>query len=262
MTDPQRNIQVSFHRCEDDARYANRTENPFLAVRERRLAALIVHGLPRSGQILEIGCGEGANLYFLREARPDAFLIGLDFSPAKIDYLYRRCIANAAVCADAAALPFADHSFDLVFCRDVLHHVSWNRDGVIAEALRVTRPEGRVVVLESDGRKLINRLFQSLYPAERGLRDSTPITISALARRHGELRALVPVEASCLLRAFGFLLGLPRGTLSPIMQAMYFIISWYERMVMAVLPPQRWYYWMMEVHPHPQPQPSPKARNS
>jgi SAM-dependent methyltransferase len=46
--------------------------------------------------------------------------------------------------ADATALPFADHSFDMVLSVLMLHHVA-DRERALAEAARVLRPEGQLV---------------------------------------------------------------------------------------------------------------------
>src|SRR5690348_411278 len=50
--------------------------------------------------------------------------------------------ARPHVFGDAKALPFADASFDAVFCLEVLEHVS-DPAQVVSEIARVTRPGGR-----------------------------------------------------------------------------------------------------------------------
>jgi ubiquinone/menaquinone biosynthesis C-methylase UbiE len=48
---------------------------------------------------------------------------------------------------DGAALPFADGSFDLAATQRTLHHVG-HPERVVAELARVTRPGGRVLVID------------------------------------------------------------------------------------------------------------------
>lgn len=237
--------QVAFYRRADASRFVNRVENPFIARKERalarRLAALAGTDTPA---VLEVGCGEGGNLHYLSREIPGASLVGMDFSFEKAVYLGAAVPGAGAVCGDATRLPFASASFDLVLCRDLLHHVNWDRDGVIAEALRVTREGGAVAVLETTGTALINRLFYSLYPAERGIRDSNPETLLALGQRHGECH-LQKVEASFLVRAMAFVLGPPRGVFGPLVSGLYGLGSAWEGAVRKWLPERRWIYNMV-----------------
>ena len=61
------------------------------------------------------------------------------------------------VCGDALSLAFDSDVFDVVFCRDLLHHVDFARKKALEEALRVCKSGGRMIVLESNGRKLLSR---------------------------------------------------------------------------------------------------------
>lgn len=117
----------------------------------RGIAADIAAGTPPNARILEVGCGPGH--LSARLARDhDLDIIGVDLDPAMID----RARANAEalsgpgrrptfVVADAAALPFADGSFDLVVSTMSMHH--WD-DAVagLAEIARVLGPQGRALI--------------------------------------------------------------------------------------------------------------------
>jgi SAM-dependent methyltransferase len=80
------------------------------------------------------------------------------------------------VCGDACQLPFADESFDLVYCQCVL---LWVRDVVtaVAEIYRVLEPGGVLVALEPDYGGMIE------YPPEIATRD---LWLSALRRLGAE----------------------------------------------------------------------------
>ncbi|CQH56128.1 probable S-adenosylmethionine-dependent methyltransferase [Halobacterium hubeiense] len=64
----------------------------------------------------------------------------------------------SAVRGDAAELPFRDDSVDAVVVVDALHHFP-DRDGALAEAKRVLRPGGVLVVRDFDPETLRGRLL-------------------------------------------------------------------------------------------------------
>jgi len=64
--------------------------------------------------------------------------------------------------ADAAeALPFADGSFDTVYCVDVLHHLEKKWVPLVIEARRVLRANGTLVIVEPDARNPFVRITQA-----------------------------------------------------------------------------------------------------
>jgi SAM-dependent methyltransferase len=95
-------------------------------------------------RVLDVGCGPGDTLREMaRRHRGWSLLIGFDFSAGMIGKA-----ANLAVgvpvhffVADAQAMPFPDHSFDVVMARHMLYHVP-DIDRAVAEAARVLRPGG------------------------------------------------------------------------------------------------------------------------
>jgi ubiquinone/menaquinone biosynthesis C-methylase UbiE len=63
----------------------------------------------------------------------------------------------------AAALPFVDGSFDLVFCRAALHHFG-EQHRAVGEMARVCRPGGRVVVADMVApNAAVRRAFDNLH---------------------------------------------------------------------------------------------------
>jgi len=136
----------------------------------RTEAALLAHVAVEPGdRLLEIGCGEGANLHHL--AGRGAHLHGIDFTADKARFAAAETGARTAA-ADAAHLPFATGSFDAVLIRDVLHHLP-DRAAVLAEAARVLRAGGRLTVIEPNGRSPLVFAQAAAIPAERGVRVST-----------------------------------------------------------------------------------------
>ncbi|MBF8221731.1 methyltransferase domain-containing protein [Halomonas sp. 328] len=96
--------------------------------------------------ILDLGCGPGHWSARLAAHYPMARVIGLDLAPAMLTEARRRHgEAIAWVPGDAAALPLANGSLDLLFSNLA---IQWCPDvtTVLAEARRVLRPGGRALI--------------------------------------------------------------------------------------------------------------------
>jgi SAM-dependent methyltransferase len=97
-------------------------------------------GTPRP-QILDVGCGTGANLIML-----DQFgeAHGLDVSADALEFCHTRGLDRVSLGA-AEELPYPDESFDLVTALDVIEHLDDDLQGM-REIHRVLRPVGRVLL--------------------------------------------------------------------------------------------------------------------
>lgn len=120
--------------------------------KERLLEALG----PLSGRtVLDIGCGRGTDLLALAErVGAQGRVVGVDVSERMLAAAraQRSGMCGAVielVCSDGAALPFESESVDVVRIDRVLVHVP-SPAAVLAEARRVLRPGGRLVVAEGD----------------------------------------------------------------------------------------------------------------
>ena len=87
-----------------------RVANRFRA-RRRRLFSTMVP-TPTYGRILDLGCGNSQHAWF--SGVPD--VIGFDLNCGERPY-------PLFVCGDAAALPFSNKSFDLLFSNSLLEHL-------------------------------------------------------------------------------------------------------------------------------------------
>jgi SAM-dependent methyltransferase len=119
----------------------------------RRFDLAAVRGL------LDVGCGLGhwARRWLPRLA-PDATVVGVDFEARWTQGAAERLPTARFVRAHAAALPFADASFDAATCQTVLMHVA-APERVLAEMVRVVRPGGLVYCAEPN--QMVNLLFWS-----------------------------------------------------------------------------------------------------
>lgn len=95
----------------------------------------------RTPRVLDIGGGRSGLAQILY---PTAQVVTVDLDP-KLAGQTPPGAQSAFACADACRLPFADGAFDAVCMFDVLEHIPRD-DAAAAEALRVTRPGGAVVV--------------------------------------------------------------------------------------------------------------------
>lgn len=102
----------------------------------------------RPGQrVLDLGCGEGRHAVHLFASEPvEVYGVDLKFSDVQTACTRAQPFGDAPGqllfgVADAHRLPFADNSFDVVICSEVLEHIE-NYRGVLAEIDRVLKPAG------------------------------------------------------------------------------------------------------------------------
>jgi SAM-dependent methyltransferase len=96
--------------------------------------------------VLEVGCGAGVDL--ARFARGGAIVTGIDIAPSAID-LARANFAQQGLSAtfevaDGEHLPFADHTFDLVYAHGVVQYTA-DPKRLVTECLRVLKPHGEAI---------------------------------------------------------------------------------------------------------------------
>ena len=87
--------------------------------------------------------------------------------------------------ADAQELPFEDESIHAVTMISMLHHVE-NRRAALAEARRVLRPRGRLVLMGFTGEDAASLWILDYFPSSRAWMDAThPPRASILAELPG-----------------------------------------------------------------------------
>jgi len=132
--------------------------------------------LPRGSRGLDVGCGVGLYALWLAEAiAPGGRVTGIEPTAERAEAA--RALVGQGVPAgclefragDATAIDAPDAAFDWIWCGDVLHHIQ-ETGRALAEFHRVLRPDGRLVVKES---QLLAGLFLPGQPAlERRLRQA------------------------------------------------------------------------------------------
>jgi ubiquinone/menaquinone biosynthesis C-methylase UbiE len=98
---------------------------------------------PPAPRVLDLGCGTGDSVDLFRSLEPRVQWTGADIERSPEVAERTRKDADF-VTFDGERLPFADRSFDLVYCKQVLEHVR-RPQPLLAEAARVLAPGGWLV---------------------------------------------------------------------------------------------------------------------
>jgi ubiquinone/menaquinone biosynthesis C-methylase UbiE len=107
-------------------------------------------------RVLDVGCGPGTDTIPMAALVGDGGAVdGVDYDQAMVDEANARAVRSTAsgrvrhVVADASSLPFDSDAFNACRCERLLQHVI-DGDAVLKELVRVTKPDGRIVVADSD----------------------------------------------------------------------------------------------------------------
>ena len=234
--------QRAFFEDADEEHFRWQTENPLIARTERELLL----GFPiDAGSVLEVGCGEGGNLVNLLSGDTTAgTIVGLDLFKEKVAFAKGKVTRARFVCGDALALPFRDHAFDAVLCRDVLHHLE-ARETALQELRRICKPGGVVWILEPNGDNPLMRLLAALRPHERGLLRNSVASLDELVRgQFGVVRTepRQPLPVYRMLLHYRF--GLPRLGWSKALTA---LMAGWDGAAARLLPRKWWSYVLITV---------------
>lgn len=127
----------------------------------------------KPGRILDLGCGTGSSTLSLKQAFPEAEVIGLDLSPYMLVVAEKKAqqaglnIRWQHGLAEDTGLKEA--SFDLVTASFLLHEMPTKISQlVLQECFRLIKPGGQVIILDGNQNKLrhadwLIKLFQEPY---------------------------------------------------------------------------------------------------
>ena len=128
MTAKKESVSIFY---QDNAKNFSRTRVfPWPATRK------FLDSLPLNYKVLDIGCGNGRNLFY----RDDLDMVGLEISNELCQIVKQKGgnVTNGTM----TELPFEDNSFDAIICIAVYHHLDNNRDRkkALQEMYRVLKP--------------------------------------------------------------------------------------------------------------------------
>jgi ubiquinone/menaquinone biosynthesis C-methylase UbiE len=101
--------------------------------------------------VLDVACGPGEFVLALAPHARFAYGVDLTFQmlqQAQAFQVTRQVSRAAFLCGEAEQLPFPDGSLDLVTCQCSFHHMP-KPELALAEMVRVAKPEGRVLVIDT-----------------------------------------------------------------------------------------------------------------
>ncbi len=168
--------QLAYFAAFDRKRRWDWQKDPFIAEREQEPLRPLFAELERRCQlgpvrVLESGCGDGLNVMHVRQhIAADRFAwSGIDITPEAIAFAQKQ--GFDAKLGDGCKLSLADASFDVVYCRDVFHHLenTEQQKNFFAEMWRVTAPGGTVFAIEPNPVNPSMCGLALLVSAERGL---------------------------------------------------------------------------------------------
>lgn len=135
--------------------------------------------MPAPARVLDVGCGTGRNLVAVCDG---STLQGFALDRADTAVaMWPDPIRQRGCCGEANALPYADGSFDLALCIDVLQCAGVTPERAVREIARVLRPDGSLVVLAPAYQWMLSRHDDAVH----GVRRFTARQLKQLARDAG-----------------------------------------------------------------------------
>lgn len=96
---------------------------------------------------LDAGAGRGELSYLLARHGFRTIAVELGAEHLAVGEVFSRAAPFERGVSDTAVLPFGDSTFDVAFCKSVLHHIE-DLATVLGEIRRVVKPDGVIVVME------------------------------------------------------------------------------------------------------------------
>lgn len=119
----------------------------------------LISVLPKSGMLLDIGCGTG--LFVEKYICNGGSATGLDISGKMIEQAKNRCRESEFTVGTGEKIPFKDNTFDAISSVLVFSYVK-DPEGMLSEACRVLQPGGSLAICTL-GKKMLTRGIPTIY---------------------------------------------------------------------------------------------------
>jgi methionine biosynthesis protein MetW len=96
-------------------------------------------------KVLDAGCGEGHLLEMLHEKNKSNKYYGIDITDIALKKAKKRCPFAKIQKMDLSKIKYADASFDVITCTEVLEHVYEYKD-VLKEFRRILKKDGHLII--------------------------------------------------------------------------------------------------------------------
>jgi ubiquinone/menaquinone biosynthesis C-methylase UbiE len=123
------------------------------------LSQHIMEVLPKTGLLLDIGCGTG--LFVEKYLVENGTAVGIDISRGMILQARRRCRESEFVIGTGETIPFGDDAFDAVASLLAFSYMREPQE-MLDEAFRVLKPGGTIVICTL-GKKLLTYGVPAIY---------------------------------------------------------------------------------------------------
>jgi ubiquinone/menaquinone biosynthesis C-methylase UbiE len=140
-------------------------------------------------KLLEIGCGNGYDAIELaKRIGSEGKVVGIDIDPALVERSKKNAEENFCqniefIVSDAEKIPYADNFFDVIRAERVFQHLK-NPETVLEEALRVLKPGGIILLIETDWYGM--NVYTQHYTLEQKIKDTlvSKVLINGYASRN------------------------------------------------------------------------------
>jgi len=146
----------------DEITYANKGNNELLSIIKET-----------SIEILDVGCGEGANIEILKNQGKN--VIGLTISQAEFELLKKKGLNSIMFDITNQNLPFEENRFDCIIFSHILEHIAWPSE-ILIKYKKMLKKDGQILIALpniSVFKQRIKFLLGNFEYTEDGLMDNS-----------------------------------------------------------------------------------------
>jgi ubiquinone/menaquinone biosynthesis C-methylase UbiE len=134
------------------------SSGPDRAIRQAKMLAGVLGGVPAGARVLDVGCGDGFATQVAARHNPRHHFVGADWSARSLAIARRRGIAVVHAGLDSPGLPIGTASVDAVIMSEVIEHLV-DTDAAVEEVCRVLKPGGSLLLSTPNLAAWYNRLL-------------------------------------------------------------------------------------------------------